>query len=340
MMSGRPIIHCIALALAFLAPVAAVEATPGVGDVLSGMPFTDENVSAVLDGQVATTGIHPMSDREIAVGVACLLGARAGAEDVESIAASMWASPRRAVTLSGEIASRDVERALAPLRFPAGSEAELARYLDAGPGEVLNLSQAELALYRARGGATADASGVEATLRESLAARYRAYRDGGVTGIAPYSRSFGAVSDPGRELARTLDNAVYLARHMPALHAALERYPLDPVEASTERFFWYVSSLEQRPSVALGHRVSMTGSDMSVLVERLYYVSHTLNSGQLAIALLPTREGRLLVYVSRVWSDKLGGALFASLKKSAAHDYLVQEMSALVEQLRICRASE
>ena len=48
------------------------------------------------------------------------------------------------------------------------------------------------------------------------------------------------------------------------------------------------------------------------------------------------RQSNLFVYVSRVWSDELSGGLFASLKRSAAHDYLVQEMSALVEQLRIC----
>jgi len=339
MIARRSVIRPLPLALALSVCCGVLQAAPGVGDVLGHMPFTDEHVSDVLQGAVVTTGVHPMSDREIAVGLACLLNARAAGQDVESIAAGMWESPRRRVTSSGEIFGGDVERAFAPLRFPAGSTQEIARYLDAGPSETLNLSAAEIARFqalRAGGAAASNTSAMEAAVRKSLAHRYQAYRSDGIEGIAPYSRKVDNVTEAGLELEQTLRNAVYLARHMPRLHAFLKRYPDNPDPGSKERFFWYVSSLDQRPSFALGHRVSVTKSDMSVLVERLYYVSHTLNSGQLAIAVMPTREGRLLVYVNRVWSDELSGGLFASLKKSAAHNYLKHEMSTLLDQLRIC----
>lgn len=335
----RCLIRSLPLALALVAHGSVIEAAPGVGEVLGRMPFTEAHVTDILDGGMVTTVVHPMSDREIAVGAACLLNARAQGESVDSIAAGMWASPRRRVASSGEISSGDVEGELAPVRFPASSADEIARYLDAGPNETLNLSAAEIASFRAlraNGKTAAHGPEVEVVVRASLARRYRAYRQGGVEAIAPYSRAFAALSEPGRELAQTLQNAVYLARYMPEVHASLARYPEGAALHSKSRFFWYVSSLKQRPSFALGHRVSVAHSDMSVVVERIYYVSHTLNSGQIAIALIPTREGKLFAYVSRVWSDELGGGLFESLKKSAAHDYLVQEMSALVEQLRIC----
>ena len=187
MIARRSVIRPLPLALALSVCCGVLQAAPGVGDVLGRMPFTDEHVSDVLQGAVVTTGVHPMSDREIAVGLACLLNAKAAGQDVESIAAGMWESPRRRVTSSGEIFGGDVERAFAPLRFPAGSTQEIARYLDAGPSETLNLSAAEIARFqalRAGGAAASNTSEMEAAVRESLAHRYQTYRSDGVEGIA------------------------------------------------------------------------------------------------------------------------------------------------------------
>jgi hypothetical protein len=102
------------------------------------------------------------------------------------------------------------------------------------------------------------------------------------------------------------------------------------------RFFWGKLLIDGRPAFGLSHRLSMGDTKLALLIERAFYVSHTLNSSQTVLVLLPVVEGRLLFYVNRVWTERVGG-LGCPIKKIVGRYSVLDEMREIIRNLGVCR---
>jgi hypothetical protein len=215
---------------------------------------------------------------------------------------------------------------------PHGVE-EAKRYLDARPGDTLNLSDAEIAeLHKLGPGAKVEQ--VEALLRRTLLARYTAYRASGLAGIAPYARANGTPRKPGDDLRRNTEQiSRLLQKYVPSFEAVLSHYPQDRPANLDETFGWIVYNLDDRPTLTLRHRLTLAVGDGLVAADRELYVSQGYNAMQAVGALLPVEGGTMVFYGAHTSTDRVEGFASAS-KHSIGRRVMAKQLEKLFERSR------
>jgi hypothetical protein len=204
---------------------------------------------------------------------------------------------------------------LAGVKLRPNGEKEARRYLNAEPGDELNLDAKEIAAFQALKSSGKDGEvpvkEVEALVRQGLLARYQAYRTKGLSGIAPYDRGHGHQRSAGDELLLSTKELTGVAKHLPAFHKFLLNYPQgldkDQIKNVEETFYWLNIDVFGRPTYVLVHRMLYHLGDATLAVERQYYASHDYNSMLQGIAALPTKDGTFLFYIGRVSTDQVAG---------------------------------
>jgi len=296
------------------APARAETKLPPVEQVLRDLQFTQEDLQSAKGGKVVEKVIGEGSDRELSLGLALLIKAKPEeiarlyreTQDLESVKAI---KVRVAIPGAGTLAD------FAAAALQPNPEKEAQRYLNAEPGDTLNLDAREIAAFQAlksaSKGKAVPVKEVEQLVHQGLLARYQAYRTKGLAGIAPYQRGRSDQRSPSDELLLATKQSAGLAKYVPALHDVLMNYPAakDKVKKDKfeESFHWFNVELFDRPTYVLTHRLAMFVDYAYVNVERQFYASHDYNSMQQVIAALPTKDGILLVYVARVSTDQVAG---------------------------------
>ena len=149
---------------------------------------------------------------------------------------------------------------------------------------------------------------IAAGWRRVLESRYDAYLKEGLAEIRPYSRENGTLFYPGLELTRTTEVMSGLKASLPDLHQALLVYPKPTEQNYESRFFVIKQKIEGRPTFTLKHWMIDTSPEHLVLVERLFYMSHTLNTMQVVIAAMPYDDKRTLVALTnQSFTEKVAG---------------------------------
>jgi len=324
---GLRLTACIACLAAIPLFCAAETPVPGsVSEVIGGLPFTPEQMQAVAAGQTIATPVVPVSEGELAIGLACLTD-RGVTELAVRTPIGQWLVPEEHVVGSGvlEEAGSDAFRA-AIERIPAGSEGP--RYARARPGADLNLSASELDRI-------GSASGLPAgLLQELVMARYHDYRADGLPAVAPYARGRGE-TDPGSQLRQSAEESVGIARYFPAMHATLLGYPEVAPGVSDDGFHWILARLADRDTIVLTHTISAHRENTEIVVTRAYYVSHSLNVLQAVTAVHPVAEGTLFLYIYRVWLDRVRG-FAGSIAAGVAREVMTEKMQELARQTGAC----
>lgn len=155
-------------------------------------------------------------------------------------------------------------------------------YQKAAPGSDLNLSKDEIALFKK----CKTHDDVENTLRQVLLERFRAYKKEGLKGIKPYARSKKEFS-PGEELANQIKAGKILPKRAPVFNKFVLEYPNNMPDGIEESYFWVNSIIDDKPTIALVHRVGMPLSGGFVYMERHFYLSRSHNCLQGIGAALP-----------------------------------------------------
>jgi hypothetical protein len=226
-------------------------------------------------------------------------------------------------------------------RYVDKYEKEARRYLEVEPGDDLNLDAKEMAAFRALNSASKDGAvpiqKVEALIREGLLARYQAYHTKGLAGIAPYARKSGRHLLASDELSIATKQSKLVAKYLPSVYDVLIKYPatttLKQGKEFEEQFFWINSEVFGRPTFALSHRLLFQVGEAYVFVDRQYYASHEYNCLQQGAAALPTKDGTVVVYVSRVSTEQVAG-FGSSMKHSASRVLMTPYFKDLLEALR------
>ena len=291
-------------------PIEPALAAPTADEVMKALPLSDSQKQDVLNGKVVKWTTTEAGERELAVGIIMLMKGKPekaaqlfrGAEGYKLI---------DAVTAHDSISGKGTEADFANLVLEPNGEKEAGRYLNAEPGDDLNLDKKEIAAFQALktqskdGGANQKA--VEAQIRKNLLARFQAYQAKGLAGMSPYERGDNEERMSNQEILLSVDAAKLLAQHYPKFSEILHNYPNTDMTGVEESFFWLNMEIFSRPLLVLSHRMLYKDGDTYVAADRHFYASREYNTLQAGGGVWPKGDSSLLVYLYRVSTDQVGG---------------------------------
>jgi hypothetical protein len=213
-------------------------------EVLNEPYFDASDIEAVRKGGFGVAKIHEVSDREIAVVIACLVKTSREQALAPFLADSL---PIDDKLLQDQLAidEQSPQASFAAISLESADRDEIEHYLGAKPGIGLNLSADEISALQALRGKDEPAE-VEALLEEMLHARYQSYRMEGLAGAPPYAREKGKYVSPGAELRKTEENMQGLHELYPDFHRAWLSYPQNlPDDIVGDDFFCRPSSISK-----------------------------------------------------------------------------------------------
>ena len=321
-----------ALFVLILAPAAPAQ-PPSADEVLETLGLPGSAKQKVLAGEFAQVDLPSSSERDLTVGLAFLVDASSPDFDRELIRTRLLSQMKPTMAygrLDGDASATD----FAALELTAE---EKRLFLAAKPGDQLNLSAAEIATLRALDG---DESRVDATLRELLLARYRAYRSGGLAGIEGYQRASGK-SDASGDLRRANDTSHLLRRYEPAVYRFLQNIPENPPQDLDELFYWSHFEAHGETTIVLGHSFSARDGDAFAVVQRAYYVSRGYNVEQAIASFFPvqrktkpaTGNETLVAYTNHTSTDQVAG-FGGTAKRKIGQRVMAAQLEELLEKLR------
>ncbi|MGZ8238854.1 MAG: hypothetical protein ACXWTY_13400 [Methylobacter sp.] len=316
------------LGLVSVIPIQAAN-TPDSRELIQLIGINQQELANLDQGKTVTFNVAEGGENELAAGIVIYLPA-APSKIIGFFKNKGLASLDTDVTAKGTIPLQAVPDSFKGFGFKAGDD-EAANFLQAKPGSQFNLSTQEFQALQNTGFALPDAA--SQAYRKILLERWQAYRKNGLKGIATYDRGNGTEANPGAELRTATLDSEMLARYFPELYKAWLNNPAALPSSAHEQFFWLNRKVEGRPTAILGHRVMLTAGAGEVLLSRQFYAGHSYNSNQLIIACLPYRDGSLLFFANRSFTDQVAG-LGSSLKHSIGRE---QMESSLVKQLTILR---
>ena len=307
-------------------------AAPTLDELATEFGLSADDVQRVRSGELVNTTTKETSDRELAVVMLFLVKA-----PVQKLVASLKAGPSsrndpqiQSVT---EITTAGAFAAPKSVVLQPGGDKETQRYLNAEPGDTLNLSVAEIATFAALKASGAGQPQVEDAVRQLLLARYQAYHDKGLAGIAPYARGEDKASQPADDLRRATQAAKGVKKYAAAFEDVLMNFPQGTPAGLKQRFFCIRYGMDGRPNFALRHRLAMPLDDAYVVADRDFYVSSGYNDTQAVAGLLPVADGTVVVYVVRTTTDQLGG-FGASAKQAIGRGMMAKQIKAIFEKYR------
>jgi hypothetical protein len=275
--------------------------------------LSDSDRHSIREGKIVTWSATEGSDRELALGMVLL--AKTKTENLVALFREAAAFKNvSAIIAYGKIVGEGTVADFAGVKLAPNGEKESRCYLEAEPGDHLNLDAKEIAAFRALKSASKDGAvpiqKVETLIREGLLARYQAYHSKGLAGIAPYARKNGHQTLASDELSIATKESKLVAKYLPSVYNALLNYPaikFKEAEELEEQFFWVTIEVFGRPTYVLSHRLRFRIDEAVVVVDRHYYASHDYNSLQQGSVALPTTNGFVVTYASRVSTDQVAG---------------------------------
>jgi hypothetical protein len=312
-------------------------AGPNVEQVLTDLPLSDGDKHQIMEGEIVQWTSTESSEREVVVGKALLVRGKQPSETIKIFRQAIGLTLDPDVRAFGKIAGKGTTTDFAKVMLEPNGESESERYLEAEPGDELNLSSQEISGLKAlnvKGQSAADKKKVvEKLLRNQLLSRYQSYHAEGLTGIPPYARGRGKEVWAADELVEATLAAKVLAKHAPAFFEVLLKYPDVKPPSLEEWYYWVNYEVSSRPNFILLHRLALQAADSFIVGERHFFVSHEYNSLQAVGGLLSAKEGTLVIYLYRVSTDKVAG-FGSSIKRAAARMLMGKPIRRLFEKLR------
>ena len=328
-------------------PLPEASALPAPDELLQELQISDSDRQRIREGDIVTWTATEGSDRELALGMAMLVKKKTeNVTDLFREAATFMNI--KVITAFGKIGNPGFgmignEGTLADfagVTLAPNGEKEARRYLEAEPGDDLNLDAKEIAAFRALKAASKDGAvpiqKVETLIREGLLARYQAYHAKGLAGIAPYARKSGRQTLASDELSIATKQSKLAAKYLPSVYNALLNYPaikFKEADEIEEQFFWVTIEVFGRPTYVLSHRLRFRIDEAFVVVDRHYYASHDYNSLQQGALARPTKDDTVVTYLSRVSTDQVAG-FGSSAKHPVSRALMGPYLKDLLEALR------
>ena len=329
-------ITATALAVFFLGLThanAQTQAAPTPDEIAKALGFTDAEIGQIKGGQIISKDLKEGSDKELAGVLGALfpqplteladlaLDGKLMDSDPTILAHQVW-KPNAAA-----------DEAFAGIALSPTETSEAQFFLQASPGSRLNLSTEEIGQFRKlKPPSDQVVSAVNGQLQAMLKARYQAYQQKGLMGIAPYARDERNTASPRTELALAIHEALPGDR-VPGFRQALLNYPADPVPAMEHRFLWYKQAVENRPTFILADRASLRTANAAVLTEEQFYVGHSYNSNFVIGGCFTVQGGTLVFYMNRTFTDQVAG-FGGGLKHGIGRGQMLAAVAADLQRIR------
>ncbi|HJO22801.1 MAG: hypothetical protein QF890_09875 [Myxococcota bacterium] len=297
------------------------------GDVLERLGFGAGELQKVLAGEMAERKVQTNARDDLAIVLSFLVSVPPKKFDYD-LTGETFVFQLDPNTLAGsEITGNGSLDNFAELSLSA---AERSTYARASAGETLNFSSSELSALDSLKDAGPD---VDAALKKILLARFRAYREKGLAGIAPYERGDGKSTNPGLSLREDSKASVALTSFDPAFARFLVDYPAGTPPGLKEKFYWLHYEAHGEPVLALTHAFSAPVGQWRVFCQRQFYVSRGYNAEQALALFLPVREGTLVAYLNFTSTDQVLG-FGGSAKRAIGERLMMSQLSDLFQRLR------
>ena len=320
----------------------AADSIPSVEETIAHLPFEDTDLEKLFVNEIVSYELESGTDKELAIVVAMLVKA-----PIDQLAD---------VVLKGDVlrASKTVvevhffgdhpptEELFSDVGFTADESKEVAELLQVAPGSTFNLSKEEILRFNAvarkieSSGSTNDStvrSAINDAYRTIFLERYKAFRQGGLSAIAPYDRGKKSV-DPGEELRGTIRRSILLKERMPDFYRAFLNYPDDGRDEIHNRFALVKQIVDDRPAFVLSHRMyQRKPGEYALYAYHEFYVGHSYNSLQVVSGAAQVEQGTLVFYVNRTSTDQVAG-FGGGLKRSIGRGMM---RSAVIEQFESIR---
>jgi hypothetical protein len=330
------LVTCVA---ALTVPVIVSAQTPAVSelirDVGTDLGFEESDIDRLAQGEIVSHDLKEDSKKELALAVAMVVKAPFG-EVFDRIQKGRIDEADKTILSHGAIPDGAVSaESFASLKFDPG---ELDKLLMVEPGSDFNLSQSEV--EKLQGIVKANDSSPIAKQREAIAQGYRevlgqrvsAYRQGGLAGIAPYTRG-GDEAQPGKELSLAVEEMKIVEKQAPTFYRAFKNFPADASPSVTSQFTWQIQSIQERPTVVLVHRAIEKHEDYAAAGRREYYVGQSFNSLQIIAGAFSFGEDTLLFYTNRTFTDQVAG-FGSGTKHKVGRKMMLGEIEKLFESVR------
>jgi hypothetical protein len=302
------------LPLALVLAGASAPGTIALDSILAYLGFDAAAKQELLAGQIVSRRIQEGQERtELAISVAGLFSASLEEAQASVVRGDVFEVDRNVIEFGALSAWPPDPAEFAGVQFSAAEASDVTALLRFDGGSDFNLSREEIARFRKLAGQDSDGSNpaareaVSAAYREVLLGRYRAYREKGLAGLAPYDRGKGRTIDPSETLRLAAGASRFFQENEPALHKAFVGFPAGDAQGVEHFFYWIKQSVEGRPNFILSHRMLARRPGHAVVAERQYFVGHSFNTVQIVNAALPVEAGIAVVYTSRTSIDQMAG---------------------------------
>ena len=307
-------------------------AVPTAEEVLKALAISDSDQEAIRKGEIVRWTTTEGSDRELAVGVALLVpGTPTNLASLfrEAVTYKIVGS----VTAYGEISGTGTLGDFAGVKLEPNGADEANRYLDAEPGDTLNLDEKEISAFQVLNRKDGAQPAVEALVREKLLTRYQAYRQRGLSGIPSYDRGDGESFQLGQDLLLATNQSQVLEKFCEKFYQILLKYPAVDTKPIEDWFYWVNVEVFGRPTLILSHRMLFDHSGIFVTADRHFYASHEYNGLQSIAGTLPVQEGSLFLVLYRISTDGVAG-FGSSMKHPVARGLMGPYMEEMFEGIR------
>lgn len=238
---------------------------------------------------------------------------------VSAIVDALYNDPRISNSLADEIDDSTPEALVASfdrVQLAPSETKDIELLLNPRQGSGFNLSAEDIArikelpdLNPASSTPLSAAERASAALRDVLRHRYIAYRDEGTAGIDDYQRSDSRTVSPSVNLQSATGRYRIIAHYFPQFYSELEAWPQTGAEGNrfVHSLTWSRSEQSGRPLFVLEHSMHDLHEEYALIVQRQYYISHTLDNLQVAMLLLPEGEQTVLFILTQTSTDKVTG---------------------------------
>jgi len=302
---------------------------PDSQEAFQQLGIEQQDIANLDKGEVVFFNIADGEENELAAGAAIYVPA-APSKIIGYLKSKNLTSIDTDVTAEGTIPAQATLDSFKGFSLKPGSD-EATKFLAATPGSQFNLSTEEFQALKAASSTQPDAA--SQAYRQVLLQRWQAYRQSGLKGIKTYDRGNGTEANPKEELRAATVQTKVLAKYFPGLYKAWLSYPAALPAGAEEKFIWRNRQVEGRPTALLIHRVIASEGGGEVVLARQFYAGHSYNSNQLAIAGIPYREGSLVIYANRTFTDQVAG-FGSGMKRSIGQKQAQGEIAKQLKNLR------
>lgn len=307
-----------------------VAAQPAASDIFAAVNLSADDQARVLGGEFVSSDLTAVSSRDLSVLI--LFVVQTSPDDLaRKVMAGTLSSADEQMTARGNISREGSVADFADLHLTPGGADFANTLIGLSGGNSFNFSTAELAALNGLNGQGDPVTSVEQQLRTMLLARYRSYRQGGLSGIPGYDRG-GKIEDPTGDL-RGASAAPLLKQYYPSVQKVLTGYPRATVDGLTESFFWVNNHIDDQPTFALTHMMMAPEGNLRILIQRQFYVSRSYNVEQAIAGFIPIAQGTLVVYSNHTFTDQVSG-FGGSAKQSIGRRVMAGKLKELFEAER------